>query len=343
MLSVMLCALLSYAATEPEPSTARTRLAIMNIAHSGVEEEFAIGLTETIATTISETEVFETVSPKQISALLAYEKRKDVLGACEDERCFTQVAEIVRADHIIGGVLSKVGDELVLNLVMLEAKTGSSLKRVSKESKVPAELLKEVRAAAITLVQPLLSERQGFIKISSNTPGTDVFIDDQRRIEGAGQVIAVAAGPHTVRVAKDGFYTATADLRVRPGRITEESVRLIPAKETMESYESKATLMRVGAFAAAGLAIGAGVLTGVFYSNASGDKDIVDAYANSLEVSRTPETRTQALEASDSFTTNQALYLTFLGTAAATGVTSLVLFLVGDDPGRYDEFDSLNE
>ena len=343
MFSAVVCALLVHGAHEPEPSPARTRLAIMSLAHSGVEEEFAVGLTETIATTIQETEVFETVSPKQISALLAYEKRKDVLGACETEKCFAQVAEIVRADHIVGGVLSRVGSELVLNLVMIDAKTGTSQKRVESQSAVPAELLKDVRFAAINLVQPLLSERQGFIKISSNTPGADVFIDDQRRIEGAGQVIAVAAGPHTVRVAKDGFYTATADLRVRPGRITEESVRLIPAKETMEAYESKATLMRVGAFAAAGLAIGAGVLTGVFYSSASSDKEVVDAYSNSLEVSRTPEMRSQALEASDSFTTNQALYLTFLGTAAATGVTSLVLFLVGDDPGRYDEFDSLNE
>lgn len=342
MNAVALLALFSLGATEPE-SQARTRLAIMSIGQSEVGEEVATGLTETIATTIQDTEVFETVSPKQISSLLAYERRKDVLGACEDERCFTQVAKVVRAHHIIGGVLAKVGDKLVLNLVLIDAETGQAQKRVTRESEVPADLLQDTRSAAITLVQPLLSERQGFIKIASNTPGAEVFIDDQRRIEGVGQVIAVAAGPHTVRVAKDGFYTATADVRVMPGRISQEAVSLIPAKETISAYESKATLMRIGAFATAGLAIGAGVLTGVFYANAGDDKTVVDAYANSLEVNRTPEMRTQALEASDSFTTNQALYLTFLGTAAVTGVTSALLFLLGDEPGRYDEFDSLSE
>lgn len=340
---VLICALLSLSAPDPEPSGARPRLAIMEIAHADGASELAVGLTETIASTLQDTEVFETISPKQVSSLIAYELRKDVMGACEDERCFTQVAKLVRADQLVGGALSKVDEQLVLNLVLIDAETGKALKRVTRESKVAADLVAEVKGAAITLVQPLLSERQGFVKISSNTPGADVFIDDQRRIEGVGQVIAVAAGPHSVRVAKDGFYTATADIRVRPGRISQETVSLIPAKETIEAYESKATWMRVGAIATAGLAVGAGVLTGVFYGNASSNKEVVDAYANSLEVNRTPDMRTQALEASDSFTTNQALYLTFLGTAAVSGVTSLVLFLVGDDPGRYDEFDSLSE
>lgn len=343
MNALLLASLLALAASEPDPARPRTRLAVMSVGHGDVAEELAVGITETIATTIHDTEVFETVSPKQIASLLAYEKRKDVLGACEDERCFTQVAQIVRAQHVVGGVLSKVGDKLVLNLMLIDAQTGQAEKRVSRESLVPAELLQDAKSAAITLVQPLLAERQGFIKIASNTPGAEVFIDDQRRIEGVGQVIAVAAGPHTVRVVKDGFYTATADVRVRPGRISQETVSLIPAKETIRSYESKATLMRIGAFATAGLTVGAGVLTGVFYANASDDKAVVDAYANSLEVNRSPELRTQALEASDSFTTNQALYLTFLGTAAVSGVSSLLLFLLGDEPGRYDEFESLQE
>ncbi len=52
----------------------------------------------------------------------------------------------------------------------------------------------------------------------------------------------------------------------------------------------------------------------------------------------TPE---EAQVRSDSFHTNQALYLSLLGTAVVSGGVSLVLWIVGDDPDRYEEFHSL--
>lgn len=76
--------------TPPELTT-RTRTAIMSITASGVPEEYAEGLTETIATTVQETGVFETISPRQLSSLLAYEKRKELLGGCVQEACCVQI------------------------------------------------------------------------------------------------------------------------------------------------------------------------------------------------------------------------------------------------------------
>jgi hypothetical protein len=322
----------------------RTRLAIMSLSVSGVPDEYGVGLTETIATHASQTGVFETISPKQVASLLAYEKRKELLGGCVNEACYVQVAQVVKAEHLLAGNVAKIGDKLVLNLVLIDAAKGEALKRTSRETADASLLMDEAKDAAIVALQPVLSARSGFVKIAANVADVAVSIDDERRIEGAGQVIPLSAGPHVLKVSRDGFYAATADVFVRPGRISEETVKLIPAKDTVESYESKANLMRYGAYGAAALAVGAGVVGGLFYAKASDNKSFVDRYANALAIDRASgavgsydEVKSQQ----SSFTTNQTLYVVGLVTAIVAGAASIYLFAAGDDPHRYDEFHSL--
>ncbi|MCK6546126.1 PEGA domain-containing protein [Myxococcota bacterium] len=324
--------------------TSKTRLAVMALSANGVPDDYAVGLTETLATSASETGVFDTISPKQIASLLAYEKRKELMGGCVQESCYVQIAQVVKADHLLAGSVAKVGEKLVLNLVLIDAREGKALKRSNRETANASELMSEARAAGIVVLQPVLSDRRGFLKIASNVPGAQVIIDDERRSEGVGQVIPLAAGPHVLRVSGDGFYATTADVFVRPGRVTEETVKLIPAKETIDGYESKAKLMRYGGLAAGVVAVGAAVLSGVFYAQASDDKELVDRYASALDAERASGrfgTYQQALDARDSFDQNKSLYMISLGTAVATGAASLYLLLAGDDPDRYEEFRSL--
>jgi TolB-like protein len=325
-------------------SAERTRLAVMSLSAAGVPEEYSVGLTESLATEIAKTGVFEVISPRQISSLLAYEKRKELLGGCVQDACYVQIAQTVKAEHLVGGSVAKVGDKLVLNLVLIDAGKGAALKRTERDTASASDLMREAKSAAIVLLQPVLSDRRGFVKVAVNVPDAAVFIDDERRIEGSGQVIPLSAGPHVLRVSQDGFYAATADLYVRPGRVSEETVKLIPARETIEAYESQASLMRYGAYATGALAVGAAIASAIFYSAASDDKAYVDRYASALDIQRASGavgTLDQARDAQDSFNTNQALYLTALGTALVTGGVSLYLFLSGDDPDRYEEFHSV--
>lgn len=328
--------------TPPELTT-RTRTAIMSITASGVPEEYAEGLTETIATTVQETGVFETISPRQLSSLLAYEKRKELLGGCVQEACYVQIAKTVKAEHLVAGSVARVGDKLTLNLVLIDAAQGKALKRTNRESAGASNLLEEARQAVIVLLQPILSARRGYLKVAVNVPDAALVVDDAQRIEGVGQVIALAAGPHVLKVERDGFYATTADVFVRPGRVSEEDVKLIPARETIEQYESSASLMRWGAYGTAVVAVGAAVASGIFYGSASDDKSLVDSYSRALAIDRAAiGTPNEIQAASDSFQTNQALYLTFLGTAVVSGGVSLFLWLTGDDPDRYDEFHTLS-
>src|SRR5262249_57483580 len=117
--------------------------------------------------------------------------------------------------------------------------------------------------------QPVLSRRGGFLKVAANVNDAAVIVDDERRSEGVGQVIPLSAGPHVLKISKDGFYATSADVFVRPSRVSEEVVKLIPAKETIESYETKATMMRYGGYASGVIAVGAAVAAGIFYAKAS--------------------------------------------------------------------------
>jgi TolB-like protein len=330
--------------SEPGPdSGAKTRLAIMSVSATGVPEAYAVGLTETIATVIAQTGVFDTVSPRQIQSVLAFEKRKDTLGGCVEDACYVQVAELVQAQHLVGGSVAKLGEQLVLNLVLIDAKAGTALQRTSRETTSSPELLRMTKEAAIVLLQPLLGRRRGYLNVAANVSGAQLVVDDQQRAEGVGQVIALPAGPHTLKVSKDGFYAATADVLIQPGRVEVEQVSLIPARDTIAAYEAKAHLMRYGGYATGALAIGGAVLSAIFYDKASGNKQVVDSFTNALDIQRAmPGVREQALSARDSFQTNQGLYLACLGGAVVAGSVSVLLFLAGDDPDRYEEFRAMS-
>lgn len=325
------------------PPVRTTRLAIMKLKASGVPQEYADGLTETIATSANRTGVFETISPAQISSLLAYEKRKELLGGCVEEDCYVQVAQAVKAAHLVGGSVAKVGDKVVLNLVLIDAGEGSALNRTERETTSASALMSSARQAITVLLQPLLQSRQGYLRIASNVADAGLVVDDERRIEGVGQVIALAAGPHVLRVSREGFYATTADVFVRPGRVSVETVNLIPAKETIEDYESRASLMRWGAYGTAVVAVGAAVTSGLFYARASDNKDVVDTYTQSLGSERVSMPYADVVSARNDFQTNQAVYLSTLGTAVVAAGVSLYLFLSGDDPDKYEEFHGIND
>ena len=262
------CAIAATVAIVAEPvivdDASESRLAIMSLTAAGVPEDYALGLTETIATAIAGFGVFETISPRQIKSLLSYEKRRDALGDCANEACFTQVAKVVRADYLVAGSVSKVGDQLVLNLVLIDHAKGAAIKRTNRKTTDPSALMSEAEDATIALLQPVLTKRQGYLQIASNVEDAQIVVDDELRPERVGQVIALGSGPHTVKIKRDGFYSANTRLTVFPGRLSTEQVSLIPAKETIEAYETKANLMRYGAYATGVVAVAGAVASAIF-------------------------------------------------------------------------------
>ena len=325
------------ASIDPSPGV-KTRLAVMPFKSVGTSDGFVEGLTETFATEVANTEVFDVVSPRQVAAVLAYEKRKELLGSCVEDDCYLQVARLVKADHLIGGSVAQVDQRLVLNVVLIDATKGKALARRKSTRPSAAGLLADIKSTAIVLLQPLLGARQGFLKVAVNVPDAELVIDDRRRAQASGQPVPLAAGPHILRVDRDGFYSASADVFVKPGRVSFERIDLIPAQATVEAYERKATWMRVGAWTTAALAVGSAVASGLFYAQATDNKEFTDRFGAALSAERLSlggYDRYQ--EERDAFDTNQGLYLGFLIGALVSGAAATYLFVAGDPPGRYED------
>lgn len=315
-----------------------TRLAVIDLEPNGVPSELARALTETVATRVDGSGVFETVSPVQLAAIIALDKAKWASGGgCVEEDCFAKLARAVAAEHAIGGSVARAGSKLALQLVLVEVGSAKAIERVEREADDPAELLTRAGEAAIQLIQPVLSERSGFARIDSNVPGAQLVLDGERSPHRVGQVFTLAAGPHVVKASMDGFFPTTVDLNVRPSRVSTARLTLVPAPETVAAYEAEANLMRSLAWVTAGVAVASGIASGFFYDQAGQNLEEVDAYVGATDLER------QGLErptgARSDFDTNQGLYLTFLGTAVVSGLSSAALFIFGPDPDRFAEFD----
>lgn len=320
----------------------KAKLAIMTLAAQGVPPEFAAGITESIATGIARTGVFATISPTQVTSILAYEKRKEALGGCVEDACYAGVARAVKADFLVSGAVSKVGEKILLNVVLIDATTGATANRAQHEASDPSELVEAAFRTVVVALQPLLAKEQGYLKVTANVPDAALVVNDERRPEGIGQAVELAAGPHVLRVTKDGFYSATADINIQPGTVTNTRLSLIPAKETIEAYETRATLMRVGAWSSLALSAGAIVLSAIMFDQASQDAGRVEDFAALPDIERTAAARERAVSAKSDFEVEQGLYLGGLGGAVLFGGTALYLFLAGDDPDRYAEFRDLD-
>lgn len=319
----------------------RSRLAVIDLEANGVPAELARALTESVATRLDRSGVFETVSPVQLAAVVSLDKSRWATGACDEEDCFARLARAVQAKHAIGGSVSRAGETFAVQLVLVDVDSAGALRRVQRESGAPSELISAASAAAAQLVQPILQERSGFVRVDANVPGVQLVVDGERAPHRAGQVFSLAAGPHVVKASMDGFYPSVVDINVRPGRVTPAQLTLVPAAETVRAHEGQANLLRGLAWTTAGVAVASTVASVFFYDQASGNLDVINRYVEATDIERAGQSR--PTDDQSAFDTNQGLYLTFLGTAVVSGLTSAGLFLFGPDPGRFSEFEDLSE
>lgn len=326
-------------AANPQTTLNRTpRLGFLSLKTEGTQATYGAGLTESLATWANQTGVFRAVSPTQLQALLAHERKKDLLGQCTDAECYRTVGALVHAPHLVVGSLALVGGDYVMNLALIDTQSGEAISRAARKERRPEDILKNGHKALTILLQPLLSERQGALVLQGNA---DVYeaaieVDGRRRAERPGQPIMLSAGPHVLRVYKDGFYAVETDLKIQERVTNAQRITLIPAQETIEAYESKASWMRSGAIATLGLAVASGVVAAVYYGRASDDIDAVSSYSSALRENRTPALDAATVDGhTNSFSTNQGVYIAGLTTAVLSAGVSTYLWLKGGAPNRY--------
>jgi hypothetical protein len=128
-------------------------VAVLNVEGTFTGEKLDLAaLTDVLATTVDEAGWFRVVSSRDVTAVLALERQKELLGCSADQACIAELAGALGVDYVLSASVGKVGEAWVVSGRMVEAKRGTSVARASTNARA-AGLVRAVRATGRTLLE----------------------------------------------------------------------------------------------------------------------------------------------------------------------------------------------
>ncbi len=358
LLAVSLVAVLTQAPASPTLADAaraadnkpNPRMAVPDFLTTPGNEPLAAMMAGSVATEIDRTGLFFVTTSDQVRALLSLERQKQLLG-CPDDSCNSDIGSSLGVDYLVNGRLTRLTDSkkatigLTLDLAIFEVKSSKRVSSRTIQASSEADLVGKLTENTAALIGPLLSGRQGFIVVIASEDGAAVKVDGaQLGTTPLAQRLQVAGGPHVIRVEKEGFTSVQKQVKVLPDQVTEESLRLTPSPDFIDAYERKQWALRIGAFIAVGVAVGGLATFGVMQGQANdayGDPGVpgtFTSYRARLAVEENPEVRASAEALKNQISTQLTISYVAGGLGVASAITATVLFLVGEDPNRYQSY-----
>ena len=356
LLAATLATLLSQAApamadvARAADGKANPKMAVPDFQTSAGNESLAAMVAGSVATEIDRTGLFLVTTSDQVRSLLSLDRQRQLLG-CNDDSCNSNIAEQLGVDFMVNGRLTRLTDAkkattgLTLDLAIIDVKTGKRVSSREVKGTSEADLVSKLTENVAALISPLLTGRQGFIVVIASEDGSVVKVDGtQLGTTPMTQRLQVPGGPHILRIEKEGFTSVQKQVRVAPDQVTEEAVRLMPSPDFIEGYEKKQWGLRIGAFIAAGVAV-AGITTFAIMQGQAqssyGDPSQPNSFAglrSSLVTMEDPEVRKKAEDLRNKINSQLAISYVAGGLGLAGAVTATVLFLIGEDPNKYQSY-----
>jgi hypothetical protein len=110
-------------------------LAAIPLKANRVSQETVAVLDELLVRTLHQLSMYEVIGRNDIVAMLALEQQKEILAGCDDESCFADIGAALGAQFMVTGSVSQLGDELIINLTLLDAFEKKALQRVTTRIK----------------------------------------------------------------------------------------------------------------------------------------------------------------------------------------------------------------
>lgn len=199
----------------------------------------------------------------------------------------------------------------------------------------------------VTMVIDERAPEIGVLSVGVQEAQSVVWIDEQPRVDFA-EGMRLPVGRHRMRVERKGFHELSRDVVVQaaPSRV---EVELFPTADYLADYVGGAQLQRTLAWVSLGAGAAIAIGGGAYLVYNQGKKD--DAKADFDRVAEENDTGLGTCDDVCKFAVNDALdkleqardrdlygWLG-VGIGGAALVTGVVLYLTGDDPGRYDASD----
>ena len=128
MIALLALALL---AAEPRPAAAQ-KVAVWTIQPAdGISAGAAQVLVDVVATELAKTGRFQVVGRADLTALLGYERQRQVLG-CTESGCLAEIGGAVGAELVLSGQAGRIGSQNRLSLLLVDARKAVTVARVAR-------------------------------------------------------------------------------------------------------------------------------------------------------------------------------------------------------------------
>lgn len=151
--------------------------------------------------------------------------RKPLLRACDgDPVCLGELGRLVAASHVVFGEVGGLGDVQVVYLVLVDATTGKEVRRTQVSLSVAEQ--GGIKGGAIRLVDP--ERYTGRLVVTTKVDGAVIYVDGRRVGKSPAAPVALAVGPHALRVTHPEHRDFVRFVEVGFGQDTPIAVELVP-------------------------------------------------------------------------------------------------------------------
>jgi hypothetical protein len=181
------------AETTNDAST-RRRLLVLDVKSSDLSASEAETLTQLAATRFARYPAVEVLTGPDIRRLVDLEAQKQTAGCDDDSSCLAEIAQALGAQLVLVGQAGRLGEVIVANFSIYDARAEKTLGRVSAQSWSLAELPQKLEPALDSLGDAAFGPAPAAVVVAEEKDaGTSVGVD--------GRFLALALGGGATAVA----------------------------------------------------------------------------------------------------------------------------------------------
>ena len=202
----LLCAVV-FAAVSARAADARPavqRALVLEMRTTGIASEAGQALADDVALHLSRHPFLSVATVEDVRAMVRIAGDRQLLGCTIEADCLQGIAELLSADHVVHGTLIGASSGLTLNLVALDARAGTAIRRSNDE----AADLATLRRRLPVVVEELAAAMRPTIDGQSPPPQSEVI---KNRTDAIWAAVRHARQHHQPRSADGRRYTARFD------------------------------------------------------------------------------------------------------------------------------------
>jgi TolB-like protein len=215
------------------------RIAILPFSPIGVSEAEAEVLTNLFEAAVVNTGVYEVIEQNQADRIL--DAQAYSLSSCTDEACAVEIGELLSAENIIIGSVSKLGEMFIVTAKIIDVTTGKNIRAASVQGMKIEEMTGQVNVLAEKLAGTAsqsaiqtraASEGTGEIFVHTVPADAEIFINGKsqgksplllKNLPAGKQLLEAQKGPlyasSEVTISLDELLEITLTLDAAPGRL----------------------------------------------------------------------------------------------------------------------------